>query len=344
MPARRTVLIDAFPDSAFRHRERAAVACIDVMLATTTLVTAAAQGRASPRGVEPGGAARPWPGGLDGADRGRATSRAWPPASSTLTDGPWRSSAPGPATGPLVLASPPGTELVVNAAAGAAPSSWPASATSRPRPPPSPRTPAWRSWPPGAARSSRCEDQMAAAWIAARLVEQRLRARGPPHRRHRPPLVAGSSRRSPAGATARPSSAARAAPTRWSSCSPTWTTSTAPAVCEGNEVRLRTPGRGGCGARGTAAMKATEYDEYEERPGRDVLEYLEIPFRYPRYVWIPFCLILALALLLAMVAPAQVPLGHADPRRVEEHARVLRDARSRPRAWPSSSTPSARWS
>lgn len=44
MPPRRTVLIDAFPDSAFRHRERA-VACIDVMLATTTLVTAAGQGR-----------------------------------------------------------------------------------------------------------------------------------------------------------------------------------------------------------------------------------------------------------------------------------------------------------
>ena len=37
--ASRTVAIDAFPDSAFRRRGSDAIACIDVMLATTTLVT-----------------------------------------------------------------------------------------------------------------------------------------------------------------------------------------------------------------------------------------------------------------------------------------------------------------
>jgi polysaccharide chain length determinant protein (PEP-CTERM system associated) len=56
-------------------------------------------------------------------------------------------------------------------------------------------------------------------------------------------------------------------------------------------------------------MKGTEYDDYEERPGRDVLEYLEIPFRYPRYVWVPFLTVLALALLLAMVAPRKYRSG-----------------------------------
>ena len=56
-------------------------------------------------------------------------------------------------------------------------------------------------------------------------------------------------------------------------------------------------------------MKGTEYDEYEERPGRDILEYLEIPFRYPRYVWVPFVTVLALALLLAMVAPRKYRSG-----------------------------------
>ncbi len=56
-------------------------------------------------------------------------------------------------------------------------------------------------------------------------------------------------------------------------------------------------------------MKATEFDEYEERPGRDVLEYLEIPFRYPRYFLIPFATILALALLLALAAPRKFRSG-----------------------------------
>ena len=43
--SKRSVLIDAFPQSAFRHLERDAIVCIDVIRATTTLVTSVAQGR-----------------------------------------------------------------------------------------------------------------------------------------------------------------------------------------------------------------------------------------------------------------------------------------------------------
>jgi len=56
-------------------------------------------------------------------------------------------------------------------------------------------------------------------------------------------------------------------------------------------------------------MKGTEFDEYEERPGRDLVEYLEIPFRYPRFVLVPFATVMALALLLAVVAPRKYRSG-----------------------------------
>jgi phosphosulfolactate phosphohydrolase-like enzyme len=45
MSAGRKVKIDALADSAYRHLERDAVVCIDVLLAGTTLVTALSQGR-----------------------------------------------------------------------------------------------------------------------------------------------------------------------------------------------------------------------------------------------------------------------------------------------------------
>lgn len=47
MSAKRTVRIDAYPDSAFRYLERDAIVCIDVMTASTMMVTAAAQGRSA---------------------------------------------------------------------------------------------------------------------------------------------------------------------------------------------------------------------------------------------------------------------------------------------------------
>ena len=56
-------------------------------------------------------------------------------------------------------------------------------------------------------------------------------------------------------------------------------------------------------------MKGPELDEYEERPARDVVEYLEIPFRYPGFVLVPFAIVMAFALLLAVVAPRKYRSG-----------------------------------
>ena len=45
MTGRKRVTFDAFPDSPFRYLEYDAIACVDIIRATTTLVTAVAQGR-----------------------------------------------------------------------------------------------------------------------------------------------------------------------------------------------------------------------------------------------------------------------------------------------------------
>jgi polysaccharide chain length determinant protein (PEP-CTERM system associated) len=50
-------------------------------------------------------------------------------------------------------------------------------------------------------------------------------------------------------------------------------------------------------------MNQPDYADFEERPRRDVLEYLEIPLRYPRYFSVPFAVVMTLAILLALVAP-----------------------------------------
>ena len=50
-------------------------------------------------------------------------------------------------------------------------------------------------------------------------------------------------------------------------------------------------------------MNGADYTEYDERPGRDFVEYLEIPFRYPRHFWIAFLGILGIALILGLVLP-----------------------------------------
>jgi phosphosulfolactate phosphohydrolase-like enzyme len=169
MPAHRTVLIDAFPDSAFRHRDRAAVACIDVMLATTTLVTAAGQGRrtlvvSSPEEL---GAVTA---GLDGAIvAGHLEGVA--PGVFASPDGPCALLRQEGSDRPLVLASAPGTELVVNAA-GAGPVflacfrnlSATASALALHS-----RVALLAA---GCREELSCEDQMAAAWIAGRLVDR----------------------------------------------------------------------------------------------------------------------------------------------------------------------------
>ena len=168
MPARRTVLIDEFPDSAFRHRERAVV-CIDVMLATTTLVTAAGQGRRTLVASSPEEAAA-LARGLDGAIvAGRLSGAA--PGVFTAEDGPEALLRQPDGDRPLVLASPPGTELVANAAAGGGTvflgcfrnlSATASALATHAR---------VALLAAGCREEFSCEDQMAAAWIAGRLVE-----------------------------------------------------------------------------------------------------------------------------------------------------------------------------
>jgi len=168
MRARPTVVIDAFPDSAFRHRDDAAVACIDVMLATTTLATLAEEGR--PAAV------------AASADELRAVARGLddpvlagslpdvPDAAFEAKDGPCALLRLRPTSRPVVLASAPGTELVANAAA-AGPVLLACfrnlSATARAL--------AGRRrvalLAAGWHEEVSCEDQMAAAWVAARLLD-----------------------------------------------------------------------------------------------------------------------------------------------------------------------------
>jgi phosphosulfolactate phosphohydrolase-like enzyme len=170
MPARRTVLIDAFPDSAFRHRERAAVVCIDVMLATTTLVTAAGQGRRTLVASNPD-ELRAVAQGLDGAIvAGHLAGAA--PGVFTSPDGPCALLRQEGSDRPLVLASPPGTALIVNAAGSGGAvflacfrnlSATASALAAHSR---------VALLAAGCREEFSCEDQMTAAWIAGRLVER----------------------------------------------------------------------------------------------------------------------------------------------------------------------------
>lgn len=166
--ARRTVLIDAFPDSAFRHRDSAAVACIDVMLATTTLVTAAHQGRtvavaASEADLRTLAEELDHPlvaGSLPGVPAGAFEASDGPCALLRL-EGRRR---------PLVLASLPGTELVANAAAaGPVLLACFRNLTATAEALAGHRRAALLA--AGWHEELSCEDQMAAAGIAARLID-----------------------------------------------------------------------------------------------------------------------------------------------------------------------------
>jgi phosphosulfolactate phosphohydrolase-like enzyme len=234
MPVRRTVLIDAFPDSAFRHRERAAVACIDVMLATTTLVTAAGLGRrtllaSSPEELE--SVTR----GLHGAIvAGNLEGVA--PGVFTSPDGPCALLRQGEDDRPLVLASPPGTELVRNAAGGGAVylacfrnlSATASALAAHSR---------VALLAAGCREEFSCEDQMAAAWIAGRLVDSGFE----PEDRHTADIVRRWSGISPALAAWGNSAAALRREGRGDEVEFVLghvNDVPFPCRCEGNEVRL----------------------------------------------------------------------------------------------------------
>jgi len=168
MRARPTVVIDAFPDSAFRHRDDAAIACIDVLLGTTTLATAAEQGRPAAVAASAGELSA-LAGELDDPVLAGRLPGVTPAAFETQ-DGPCALLRLQPASRPVVVASVPGTELVANAAA-AGPVllacfrnlSATARALARHR-----RVALLAA---GWHEEVSCEDQMAAAWIAGRLLD-----------------------------------------------------------------------------------------------------------------------------------------------------------------------------
>jgi phosphosulfolactate phosphohydrolase-like enzyme len=167
--ARPTVVIDAFPDSPFRRRGSDAIACIDVMLATTTLVSAAAEGRrafVAAVGPDIGTLVERFPDAIVAGElEGSATGQFVAP------DGPCALSRMATDARPLVLASPPGTALIVNAAEGAGTvflacfrnlSATAAALAGYER---------VALLAAGCREEWSCEDQMAAAWIAERLLD-----------------------------------------------------------------------------------------------------------------------------------------------------------------------------
>ena len=164
-----TVAVDAFPDSAFRRRGSDAFACIDVMLATTTLVSAAAEGRRAflaadcedmrallgrfPDAILAGE--------LEGTGNGEFV----------VPDGPCALARTAADQRPLLLVSPPGTALIVNAVEGGGTvflacfrnlAATAAALASHNR---------VALLAAGCREEFSCEDQMAAAWIAERLLD-----------------------------------------------------------------------------------------------------------------------------------------------------------------------------
>lgn len=166
---KRTFFIDAFPDSAFRHRDRDAVVCIDVMLATTTLVSASRSGRRVFVAADLPEALH-LQASVPGARlaRGREIEAA---SAFTLTDDPRGFEGPAADPYPVVLLSPAGTTLIAHAAeAGpvflACFRNLAATAGAL--------AGRQRVALLGAGHHDEwsCEDQMAAAWIAERLLAQ----------------------------------------------------------------------------------------------------------------------------------------------------------------------------
>ena len=168
-PDDRSVTIDAFPESAFRHLGRSAIVCIDIISTTTTLVTSVAQGRHT---VVASGLDRAY--AL--AERLEAPVLAGevsgkPPSGFSLADSPTHVEAHPDPTRPMVLLSDPGTRLISNTRG--CPAVYVASyrnmnATAQ-------HVTAHHTsvalLGAGANGVFACEDQMAAAWMAAALVE-----------------------------------------------------------------------------------------------------------------------------------------------------------------------------
>ena len=169
MVSQRSIIVDVFPQSAFRHLDRDAIVCIDVIRATTTLITSVAQGRVTHPAVSVSEAmtvARTLKdpllaGEVNGIRPGGFEIQNSPAAVAARAD-VWR---------PLVLVSTSGTQLIANAKPCSAvyiASFQNITATadhlaSRHR-----RVAIIGA---GSLGEFRCEDQMAAAWLAGMLVD-----------------------------------------------------------------------------------------------------------------------------------------------------------------------------
>jgi 2-phosphosulfolactate phosphatase len=189
--ATRTIKVDAFPENASRYLEYDAIVCIDVILATTTLVTAVAQGR------------RAYPVRTEDEARGLAAALVDPllagdaggrrPEGFDLGSGPAGLARRADVDRPLVLFSAPGTTLILAASgtgtpevnAGAVPVR---SQRDRGAAGPSVYVACFRNLSAtaeaaachqrvavlgaGYAGEFRCEDQMASAWLARSLMQR----------------------------------------------------------------------------------------------------------------------------------------------------------------------------
>lgn len=171
------VTFDAFPDSVFRYLDYDAVVCVDIIRATTTLVTAVAQGRRTYPVASAGEAlefalhlGQPLLAGEMNGER---------PAGFEMQNSPAAIARRNDIGRPLVLLSSIGTELIVNA--GACRNAYVVSlrnltATAEF---------IFRRHDSVAVLAAcsrgqlRCEDEMGSAWLIERLIESGFEAEDP---------------------------------------------------------------------------------------------------------------------------------------------------------------------
>src|SRR5262245_4487934 len=169
----RVVKIDAFPESAFRYLDYDGIVCIDVIRATTTLVTSVAQGRRSHAFATPE-EARQFkagdPSAILAGERGGTM-----PEGFEMQNSPAQLARLSDQSRPLALVSSAGTELIVNASNARAvyvvclrnmTATVDVLADSHDR---------VALLGAGSRGEFRCEDQLVAAWMAGQLLERGFR-------------------------------------------------------------------------------------------------------------------------------------------------------------------------
>jgi phosphosulfolactate phosphohydrolase-like enzyme len=165
--ARQTVLIDALPDSVYRHLD-CAIVCIDVLLSTTTAVTSVAQGR---RTLFASSVADGRRRARDLSDPVLAGEPGFAAADFDSRSGPSALEGRVDVGRPLVLVSP-AAQLLYNAEEAAAVYVACLRNMSATADLLAERYERVALLGAGFGGESRCEDQMVAAWIAGKLVDR----------------------------------------------------------------------------------------------------------------------------------------------------------------------------